>query len=147
MADFDTLAQLFADQFEARTRANGDRFDCLKDEAPEWMGDAMRDAHGGMMPDDWRYSAARSIVEALADDADPDDMGERIDGLVDVYTGRLTAWLASHGARVGYCDEAAAEYGPFDSVDRLLMAGQYRELEEIAGALIQAIRDQESDEA
>jgi hypothetical protein len=147
MASFESLAAAFAAQFESRTRANGEMFDALKDGAPDWMGDAIRDAHGDMMPDDWKYAAARSIVDSLASGADPDDdMLEALDGLVDVYTGRLTAWLASNTTRVGYCDERAREFGPFDSVTAWLQAGQLCELDEIGAALVQAIRDQESDD-
>ena len=61
------LAQSAYDRFELRERDNGDSFVTLADNAPEWLTDLVRDAHGDMMPDDWRWSAIRSAVDFIAD--------------------------------------------------------------------------------
>lgn len=134
-----------------RTRANGETFICLNSDAPEWMTDAVREAHGGMMPNDWRYRLIRDALFAIATAADDDDeddfddfddrLSNEIDGAVDVYTGRLTDWLASSIQRVAYCDEDAKEYGPFESVAGWIQAGQLCELREIAESLLTTFRD------
>lgn len=147
----ENLARALADSFEQRTRDNGETFYCLTDNAPEWMREAMRDAHGDMLPDDTRYRMIRSAVYSLTDYS-PDDwedcLHEMADSLVDVYTADLTAWLASHIQRVSYCDEAASEYGlesndgaRFDTA-QFLMRGQYAEYIEILSALVSAITEQ-----
>jgi hypothetical protein len=147
-------AAAMAESFEQRTRANGESFYALKDEAPDWMTDALYEAHNGILPDDWAYSAARSLVNGLAD-IDSDDTAESvqyngrdseiIDSCVDVYTGRLTAWLASHLARVAYCDDAAEEYGePGDMIKRIAQ-GQYYELSQIFNAILSACEAQVTD--
>lgn len=136
---------------DKRTRANGESFICLKDDTPEWMTDAVREAHGGMMPDDWRYRLIRDALFAIATAADDDDedyfddrLSEELDGAVDVYTGRLTDWLASNIERVGYCDEDDARgSGPFDSITRWIMCGQLCELREIADSLMATFRERE----
>ncbi len=142
MKDLQTLATLFAAAFEERPRLNAESFYALKDGSPEWMLDAVRDAHGSFAPDDWRYSAIRGLVAAIADGADPDDMGEAIDSEVDVYTGHLTAWLASNVQRVAYCDEARHDCGAPASMEEAMQQGQYMELQEIAASLAESLRAQ-----
>ena len=84
-----------------RRDVDGSKFVRLEDGAAEWMRDAVREAHGGMLPDDTRYSMIRRTVDAIAEhlaydgDADLDDVrAELIDGLIPVYTSDRLAWLA-----------------------------------------------------
>lgn len=101
-----------------RRDVDGSKFVRLEDGAAEWMRDAVREAHGGMLPDDTRYSMIRRTVDAIAEhlaydsDADLDDArAELIDDLIPVYTSDRLAWLASHLDRLAYCDDAAADMG------------------------------------
>lgn len=149
-------ADALYDNLTERKRDNGDTFISLKDDAPEWMREACRAAHGGMMPDDWRYQFILKVASAIADldDGNPDDdrdiddlRHEAVDGAVSVYTSDLTAWLASHVERVGYCDEAFSE--GLASIDTgaigLLQAGQYAEIDEVWGQLVAALEGEVSE--
>lgn len=140
-----TLFQIFATEFlNAFTNDNPRKVWCLKDDAPEWMRDAIRDAHfDGRMPDDWIYEHARAIVSQLADleAPDGDTQHEICDGLVDVYTSDLTAWLALHTGNVELCDEAQREGLTTEGATLVqrIQAAQYMALTYICGALVGAI--------
>lgn len=61
---------------------------------------------------------------------------------VDIYTSELVAWLGSHAARPGYCDQAVEEglvEGETDIVKRI-MAGQYLERMEVFHSTIAAAK-------
>lgn len=127
--------------FQSRERDNDESFTSLKDTAPEWLHDLVREAHGEFLPDDWRYDAIHSALGAIGDSGaetadDLDDAAhEFADGNVDTYNAARTAWLASHLSRGGYCDDAAQEFGFEVTQERgifdLIGLGQYREGEEI----------------
>ena len=141
------LAREFARSFETRTRDNGESFVYLEEGAPDWMQDALRDAHGDMFPDDWRFRAIQNVAYSLSDWDDWEDCAHDIaDNHVEVYTSALTAWLSSNTRRVAYCD-AAIDRGlcaPTEGVDHILAAGQYQEFVEIAEALVAAFEKLES---
>jgi hypothetical protein len=135
---------------EERHRSNHEEFMCLKSDAPEWMVEAIYKAHGDMTPNDWRYHLIRDALFAIATAADDDDedgfddrLSDELAGAVDVYTGRLTDWLASNLERVAYCDRDAKEYGPFKSITGWIQAGQLCELREIAESIMATFRDRE----
>ena len=140
-----SVAESFADSFIAKQRDNGNTFYCLTDTAPEWMREAVQAAHGDMLPDDWRYAMIRSAAQTLFE-YEPDEWRdldtEIADNLVDVYTSSLTAWLASHNARVAYCDQASEEYGPADNMEQSMQRGQFCELLEIVRSLIESFESQ-----
>lgn len=142
------LADEFARNLERKTRDNGESFICLRDGAPEWMKEAIREAHGDMLPNDWSYRFAAAIVEDIAErlrddcDADFDDMsGEIVDSAIPVYTGERLAWLASNLNRLAFCDTAASDGLVSESSDMAerIAAGMYLELQDIAGAIWAAI--------
>ena len=157
-----TLSQLkdFAGSFERRERGNaksgsGEYFYCLKDDAPDWMRDACRAAHGDdLLPDDFRYSVIagaaefflEQATEYLGEDAPVDapvdcfddiDQHEFCDGMVDIYTTNLTSWMASHLSRVGYVNEAKEQglLGDDASIETQMMAGQYMEIRDTVDLL------------
>src|SRR3990167_4439657 len=94
-----------------------DTITILKDTAPEELRNSVREAHGDRLPNDWIYQKYYHILDALSGytieniDGVEDNRGEIVDGLVDVYTSDLTAWLNSHNANVYYITEAQEEYG------------------------------------
>lgn len=129
------------------TREDGTSFVRRADDSAEWIADAIRAAHGGMMPDDTKYSMVSEVADAIAEalnyDEDLDDArAERVDGLVPVYNSERVTWLASHLARADYVDEARREFGSegADYVDQL-GAGIYAEYDEIWGVLVYAIAE------
>lgn len=122
---------------ERRTRDNGNDFYTLKDGSPEWMRDVIHAAHGpDLMPDDWRYSFINDCAGSLFYEDDPDE----IELEADVYTGRLTDWLASNINRVYYLEEAMTEYRP-DSGFALLQLAQLKEREETMQLLREALEE------
>jgi len=138
ISDKATLALTF---FEKSTRGDGTEYWNRKDGSPAWVQELAFAAHqdgtdGGMLPDDYRYEFLVDALNGFAENEDADDYQPSED--VSVYTHDLTAWLASRNDRLGYCDEAASEYGfPNGSgtgspTFNLLVMGQTAEREEVA---------------
>ena len=140
------IIQFFADQFETRTRDNGETFHCLADSRPDWCQDVARECHGGMMPDDYRYNWLSHGADTLADipaDEWEDSIHEIADGMVDIYIYSLLQWCASHLSRIGYVNEETNETsfptpGNFDLIHSLQI-GQFREISETLGFLVSEI--------
>ena len=113
----------------------------VTDSPPEWMRDLCWAAHqdgsdGGMMPDDWRYEFigdALNHIEEHGDEQDADDLRDSYREWCDEaypYTNQRTAWLASHGQRGGYADEAVGEWGgEYDTTTRIALGMQMEALE------------------
>jgi hypothetical protein len=148
-----TTFQTVANEFlKAFTKDNPRQVWSLVDGAPDWMRDAIRDAHfDGRLPDDWIYEHARLIVSELSEREAPDsdDTHEICDSLVDIYTNALTAWLASHTGNLALCDEAVSEglTSGEESTERRIQSAQYMALTYIAGALLSAIEAQAEERA
>jgi hypothetical protein len=138
------LCALF-DALETGKRDDRSEFVSLKSGSPEWMRDLCHAAHGDMMPDDFVYSLIPAIVESIAnhleqnDDLEDYEMHECADGLVDVYTHDLTAWLGSRADRYCWIDEAKEEGLLADDADEIqrLMIGQYHEISAVIGRILQ----------
>lgn len=101
----------------------------LVSDAPAWVTDLVREAHGEMLPDDWRYRFIADALYALADTDDPGD----IEPEPDAYTSVLLAWASSNANRFnGYCDEALSELGrEAGGFTQLVAFGQLLEREEV----------------
>ncbi len=140
------LAQEAYASFERAERADGTLYTRTRGDAPDWVSDLVREAHVGMLPDDWRYETIREACGAIEDadeDAELDDLPHEFANGMDVYTHDLVAWLGSHGGRPGYCDEATEEFGsPVpDTIDRRIMLGQYAERLELFGLVLEFLRE------
>lgn len=145
-----SLADILAGSFETRERQSGGTFHALKDNAPEWVSDAVRAAHGERLPCDWIYqqcdSIASDIRQAIVhDDREPEDIADYIEIEPDIYTANVTAWLADHLDNLNYCNQYATEFGfdnsneaPTDQVTSLISGGQYLAKREIADVMIAA---------
>ncbi len=83
--------------FTTVTRDNGDKVVTLKDERPEWLFEAVHEAHGKDMPNDWIYAECKAACEAIDDGslADEDDVHTHADGQVDTYTKERANWYAA----------------------------------------------------
>lgn len=132
--------------FEQRSRDGGADYVTLRDDAPEWVRDLVRAAHGEFLPDDWRYASIMSAVGAIADEEiEPgDDAGDLefswADGNVDTYNSDRTAWLASNLTRPGYCDEAADELATDDTdIMSRIGLGQFVESREIFALVLRSL--------
>jgi hypothetical protein len=115
--------------FASTQRENGPHVR-LRDDAPQWLSDLVFQAHqpATMLPDDWRFRFTRDALRQIAH-ADPDDTQDKLVDkiLPDVHHHELVSWLGSDVIRQGYCDEAQAEQGQFNTQAELLAAGQARE--------------------
>lgn len=147
--------------FEKASRPGGERFTRLREGAPDWVREAVRDAHGSdafsrMLPDDHTYAVVAEcfeyIAETLEREIDPSDINfedvehEFADN-VDVYSSDLLAWYGSHTQRKALVEEAQQEgltASDTDSqeIERQIMAGQYLERQRIYAAVVEAIKDQ-----
>lgn len=146
-----TRIEQFSQAFTTRKRDDGDEFTSLDKSAPDWMTDVVREAHGDMMPDDWRYKMISECADALVD-VDPSDWQDQdfeiCDGLVDVYNSTLLDWLSSHGQRAAYIDEARDEGLLAEDADEMnrIMVGQFMEYREILGSLMAEFIDDEDED-
>jgi hypothetical protein len=124
---------------EYRTRDNGDGFYCLKDNAPEWVEDALPGVHGtDIWPDDWRYDVIHSAACDLCDR--DDDWGEAVfeiaDSCVYVYNGPLLQWAMTDLSRIGAADEAAQDYGHEAGIIQRLQMAQAHEAADVITRLV-----------
>jgi hypothetical protein len=139
-----TVAAEGAAAFETATRPDGESFTRVKDGAPEWVREAVRDAHGSeFLPDDFRYSFASEAFDAIAEageDADLDEVADEFADNVEVYTSGLLDWVGSNLNRTGYVDQAAEDLGAESvSFASRLMLGQAVERREVFDATRAAV--------
>lgn len=144
-----------AEAFIEDTRADGSKFIRLRDERPEWMRDAVREAHGDALPNDRHYAAARDVALYLAEcsiersgddfsdfDSDVcDACSSAAESLTDVYTSHLIAWLHETPGAIDACDEAAEEglVSAESDLETRIRSGQWRWYEQIGQALCAAV--------
>ena len=139
----DLIAAAAEAAYNLITKHSGERhYVTTRETAPAWVGDLAREAHDGMLPDDWRYAKIADACAAIAGAGAGEDLSElsfrHSDDAVSIYTGERTAWLATNITRVGYCDAGAEESGapgPIAMVDLLAM-GQYAEAHEIFAIVV-----------
>lgn len=135
-----TRAETVRKHFEQAKRDSGASYWRAKDDAPEWMGDFCREAHGtDMLPDDYRYECIVDALDAIADCEDEESARESMEQGVDCGYHAMAQWLGSNTQRFGYCDEAASDFGPFAEVDKMIQAGQLRERGEVFGQTVEAL--------
>ena len=117
---------------------------------PEWVQELVWAAHGNgaLLPDDYRYRWTLEALEAIAELDETADLGDATHDFadsVDVYNAALLAWLSSNLNRIGYVDEwleeAGAEGIGSQGVMGAVMAGQYREREEVFGLVVDALAE------
>lgn len=151
MNTISTLASEALAYFERRHRDSGEVYVTHRAPDGNWVYQLVREAHGDMMPDDWRYAAIEAVLGALAEnnfanaDAARDNQHAICAGLVDVYTADLTEWLHSSTARLGYVDEARFEgfiAADADEITRLQI-GQFLEFFEIYGLVVDALEGEQ----
>ena len=132
--------------FEYKKRGN-DNIVILADNAPPDLQDSISKAHGDRLPDDWIFDIYHSILDALMqyninrlNDLD-NNRAEIVDGLVDVYTANLTAWLNSSNYNVYFITEAQEEFGPETDGFKILQMAQYKAIDEIYGHIVDLLQE------
>lgn len=133
--DLQTLAAEVRKMFVCKKRDNGASFWSIPGDKPKWITDLCREAHGDMMPDDYKYEY---IVEALDRLKDGDEDGDEIEP--DVYNSDLSKWMGSHSDRGWYVDEAVKEFGHSeDGIYADMMMGQVQEKREVFYSVKQSL--------
>lgn len=145
---FRELMGELAASFMEDARRDGSKFVRLVDGRPDWMRDAVREAHGDAGPNDWHYNACRDIAVYLAEaemedtDCEPwdDALHCACDSLTDVYTSNLLKWLAEAPGALYACDEAAEDaiVAADTDMESRIRTGQYFWLRAIGRALCTA---------
>src|SRR3990167_1208703 len=133
-----TIQDLAAETAEWFTEGKRDKeeFVKLKDKAPQWIKDMVREAHEGMLPDDHKYDFVLRALYHISDTKDPDSPELE----PDVYTGDLLNWLASNLERAGFVDEAVGELGHSEQgIIGDIMLGQVHEMEQVYSVALQAL--------
>jgi len=129
----------YLNQFEIK-KVEGEYKTLFKDNASQELKDSIMKAHGDKLPHEWTFNTYHSILSNLSDYdiKNEEDLEENkfelIEGLVDVYTSDLTAWLHDHNSNVHYLKEAL-ENEPEDEFQLLGMA-QYIAIEEIYNEVV-----------
>lgn len=140
------IAKQLADAFIADDREDGTRFYKLRDGSPQWMTDAIHAAHGDILPLDWIYEQCHCVADKMTEyepEQWDDSVSEWADSLVDVYNIDRARWLALDLEIANFVDEAVEEFGHSDQgVFGDIGMGQYKLLEQIAYAMLNAVNEQ-----
>jgi hypothetical protein len=134
------LAKEYNRYFVRDERKDGKKFWKTKDERPQELHDLIMEAHGDMMPDDYRYEFIESSLSIIAESEDPDESIDQVDESVDIYTHELIDWLGSRTDRYGFVDEAVEDMGHGDSITDDITRGQMKEREEVHSSVLQSLR-------
>lgn len=114
----------------------------MADNAPKWFAQLVQDAHGQMLPDDWKYQCIQCALDDFAECEDPEDVIANLEE--DIETHSLLKWLGSSNLRVGYCDDAADEWGiePESDILRRIGLGQRFEKIEVYNSVLWSLQTQ-----
>lgn len=125
--------------FVRKTRDDGTEFVSLRDDRPEWLHDAVHEAHGDEFPDDWVYATCSRVAFDIDDGMD--DAHEIADSQTDVYNVSRVAWLAGNWQRASWVDQAREEGILIEGADLFeqLGIGQYMQIRHIAQTLLDAV--------
>lgn len=102
----------------------------LKNNSPEYVRDALYNAHGGSFPRDFIYSTIAELLQSLTESNTTEDNTTAIADTIqeieaDIYTADLTSWLNEHNGNVDYITQALEEHGQFKDGFALLSTAQY----------------------
>jgi hypothetical protein len=137
-----TNSTSFGGYFVTGTRDSGATFVSLKEDRPEWLHEAVREAHFGDLPNDWIYAECEAVCDVFdagdfgeTEEDEHDRIHEIVDGRVDIYTKDVFQWAADFCLSTTYsnAEEAAKDMG----VD--LKAGMEKTIQTIQYCAIEAI--------
>ena len=148
MASFSAAAKLLASSLITDTRSDGSSFIKTAPDSPDWIIDAIREAHDGELPNDTRYALIQDCAQAIADRdfSDREEAEETVFEIArDITPGQsssLLLWFSANTSRLHDCDEAAANgreelTSVFDALD----VGYVYAVELTLRSLIESIED------
>jgi hypothetical protein len=121
----------------------------LSDNRPDWLHDAIRDAHASDLPNDWIYEECEAACDAIDEGSltDEDSIHEHADSRVDVYTQARYQWAAQFCVSTTYADaEAEAlDVGPIHDTVTHLGVVQYYACARIARTILEAYDEHKDD--
>jgi hypothetical protein len=118
----------------------------LRDNAPDWMLDAVREAGGGAFPSDWGYYLVAQAAQWLAE-LGPREIANREFGdaayrQVDDGNHRLALWLAHDPEAYASVDEYTENFGAPDGIFQMLQGGQYQRIQNVMNYLVDPLEEQ-----
>lgn len=135
--------------FETKRRDNGETLVTLKDDAPEWLKEAVQAAHQEDFPDDWIFVECEAAFDAITEGRlDGDGVHEYADGRVDIYTQDLFQWAANmcHSNTFAAAEGTADDLGLHASDDGIvtrLTKIQYCAIAYIAEVMLNAYKEKD----
>jgi hypothetical protein len=133
------MTTTFASHFKTETRADGAHYVTLVEGKPEWLQEAVREAHQGTLPSDWIYAECKAAVEAFdaGELADEDAVFDHVEGRVDVYTKSLYQWAADFCLTGTWAsaEQEATDMGLPDETEKRIAAIQYAAIRHVADAM------------
>ena len=141
------LSQLLS-SFERSSHASGSEFWELSSGSPQWMTDAVREAHDEELPNDSRYELIRDCLQALSDDG-VESQEEALEAslelsrdLVPVSTGELLQWFSEMPRRLGDCDEVLYQGRVSELTSYEILSKGFRlAAEEVISSLADSLED------
>jgi len=131
MENIKNLAQIGVNSFHTvkcdKDRQPNEFFYLKNDDAPQWVIDMVKEVHGNMFPDDYKYAYIVDALEALAEAGDVDTARSIIHDSGDIETYRLFHWVQTHTDRLARANDASGE----NTIEGFLTAGQYMERDEV----------------
>ena len=135
-----------SDYFTTKKRTNGEDYATLRADRPDWLYEAVRDAHDSELPNDWRYNTCAAICASLDDNLDEHNLdnwaAEFAEDTTDISNSDLLAWLSGNLYRIDSVDEASRELAVEETnmMGRVRL-GQFVVIEEMALTIGQAYLD------
>ena len=113
MSIIQEIAEIAEQSFKTILRqADNKTIYIVKDDCMEWVKGLIKETHGDMFPDDWKYEFIHEAFQAIAEHNDEDVEFEEISNLsFNQNNSRLFDWVRSHASRVEYVEEAIKENG------------------------------------
>lgn len=139
------------DFFKRDTRHDGTKFVTLADNRPDWLHDAVYEAHQSDLPNDWIYAECEAACDAIDDGSltDEDSLHSHADCRVDVYTRDLYQWAADMclSDTFAAAESDAEDIGdPPNETEKRLAQLQYYAIARIARIMLEAAEENQPED-
>lgn len=116
-------------------------------DTPEWVANAIYEAHDDIMPNNWVYEVAHDAFAAIHDGVGSysDDVLTGFADSADMYNADLLNWVRDYPAASGFIDEAVSEFGGAKDFFHSIQMGQYEARSMIFGIILEAVTSELTD--